>query len=313
VSAVDALLEHAPTAEALRATFGGARVEAAEALRTGRSGARVTRITVAGRDYVLRRAAEPMARADVERQLACMALAAERGVAPRVLFSDAASGLSITAHVDGPPAGVFLRDPRALGALAALFRTLHEGPPFPRAFEVATVIGGLRPALVSLAMVEEARAALAPHRVEAPCHHDPNPGNLVHDGERLYLVDWETACAGDPIYDLAAFGVFARAGSPLREGLLAAYLGRAATEVERARAVLSRVLALALYAAVFAQLGAQGREAPDPPEASEPDLASALAAGPAAWEPAWFSRVLAREAAREAAAPAYATALAALR
>ena len=31
------------------------------------------------------------------------------------------------------------------------------------------------------------------------CHHDPTAGNLLCDGERLWLVDFEYACAGAPL------------------------------------------------------------------------------------------------------------------
>ena len=38
-------------------------------------------------------------------------------------------------------------------------------------------------------------------------HNDVNPTNLVHDGERLLLLDWETAGPNEPFYDLAAISI----------------------------------------------------------------------------------------------------------
>jgi len=54
-------------------------------------------------------------------------------------------------------------------------------------------------------------------------HGDVNPTNLVFDGERLLLVDWDVAGANDPYYDLAAASVFLRLDERQRDDLLAAY------------------------------------------------------------------------------------------
>src|SRR5690606_2746336 len=35
-----------------------------------------------------------------------------------------------------------------------------------------------------------------------PCHNDLLPANLVDDGERMRLIDWEYAAMGDPWFDL---------------------------------------------------------------------------------------------------------------
>lgn len=40
---------------------------------------------------------------------------------------------------------------------------------------------------------------------EAICHHDIHLGNLVEQGEKLYLIDWEYAAISDPALDLALF------------------------------------------------------------------------------------------------------------
>ena len=38
----------------------------------------------------------------------------------------------------------------------------------------------------------------------ALCHHDPNPGNIIHADGTLYLLDWEYAGHGWPGFDAAA-------------------------------------------------------------------------------------------------------------
>ena len=34
-------------------------------------------------------------------------------------------------------------------------------------------------------------------------HNDPNQFNVLYDGDRLWLIDWETAYRNDPYVDLA--------------------------------------------------------------------------------------------------------------
>jgi aminoglycoside phosphotransferase (APT) family kinase protein len=50
-----------------------------------------------------------------------------------------------------------------------------------------------------------------------------NPSNLVYDGERLLLLDWDIATTNDPFYDLAAVSVFLRMDEATSCALLAAY------------------------------------------------------------------------------------------
>lgn len=35
------------------------------------------------------------------------------------------------------------------------------------------------------------------------CHNDPHPNNVLDDGDRLWLIDWEYAGVGDPFFDFA--------------------------------------------------------------------------------------------------------------
>ena len=41
-------------------------------------------------------------------------------------------------------------------------------------------------------------------------HNDPNPANILFDGERLWLIDWETAYRNDPLVDVATLTMFYR-------------------------------------------------------------------------------------------------------
>lgn len=56
-----------------------------------------------------------------------------------------------------------------------------------------------------------------------PCHCDYQPTNLVVNGDKLYVLDWEFAGMNDPIYDVACYG---NAGFDKALAFLEAYVGR---------------------------------------------------------------------------------------
>ena len=74
----------------------------------------------------------------------------------------------------------------------------------------------------------------AAHRLEAATgpveivfgHNDLLPANLIDDGRRLWLVDWEYAGFNTPLFDLGGLASNAGMTPPEREALLAAYYRR---------------------------------------------------------------------------------------
>jgi thiamine kinase-like enzyme len=57
------------------------------------------------------------------------------------------------------------------------------------------------------------------------CHHDVHHLNLMSDGRRLWLLDWEYAGIGDPLFDLASVCCYHEYDERLREQLLQSYRG----------------------------------------------------------------------------------------
>ncbi len=316
-------------AAALRAAFGRDDADAIEPLTGGRSGATLLKLTVRGRHYVLRRVTAASTLGDPARELGCMSIAAELGVAPPVHFVDAATGVCIMDFIESTWLGPNLASGRVtLEALASLLRRLHDGPAFPRVISVADAVEASLAALAEqgetpplagefLERVADIRQALAPHVADASCHFDLNPSNILFDGTRLWLVDWGLASLGDPYQDLAGLGVFSPHLAVRREGLLAAYLGRAPDARERAHLELSRALALVLYAVVFRRLAILRGVVPSAISAGAPeDLAAALTRierqGTSFLDEPSFVAVMEQEARRACSGEAYASAVAAL-
>jgi thiamine kinase-like enzyme len=57
------------------------------------------------------------------------------------------------------------------------------------------------------------------------CHNDLLPANLIDDGARLWLVDWEYAGAGHPLFDLANASANVGLADDQERVLLKAYRG----------------------------------------------------------------------------------------
>ena len=53
-------------------------------------------------------------------------------------------------------------------------------------------------------------------------HNDTNPGNVLWDGERVWLVDWDVSAMSHPYYDLATISAFVNLSDEQGLALLAA-------------------------------------------------------------------------------------------
>lgn len=267
---------------ALREAFGAAPVTAVQPITSGASGASIHRIEVGGRPYLLR-LEDPRRDAvrDPQRIHLCMRIAAEAGIAPALLHADAPAGVAIMDFVPARPLHDYPDGPAALARdLGALAARLQATDRFPAVADYPTVIGGMLDRLLGAGLF--APGLLNPHREGferirraypwdaaslVSSHNDPHPGNILFDGERLWLIDWETAYRNDPALDVAILTMFLAPTPELETALLAAWAGRGPDQALRARLVLMRQLARLFYACANGLFVAAAH-----PEARETDL-----------------------------------------
>ncbi len=185
--------------------------------------------------------------------------AAKTGVSPEVLhFGD--EGIMVTTYLDGcetmsPDA---LRSlPGAPTRAALAFRQLHEsGETFPFRFDLFSMIDGYLEHLGKLGVTEfpdgyhaavreaeSVREALNAHELPlTACHCDPMCENMLDDGERMWIIDWEYSGMNDPIWDLGDFSVEASFEPEHEREMLEAYLGRPPTPAEHGRFILYKAM-----------------------------------------------------------------------
>jgi aminoglycoside phosphotransferase (APT) family kinase protein len=248
---------------ALHATFGASAVGDFQPIRGGVSGALIARFDVGERNYVLRIEPERVALHHRQRGFACMAAAAVAGAAPPVHYCDPAAGVAIMDFVSGRPLS------EHPGGAAGLARTLGEliskvqaTPPFPMLGSFPEVIGSVfagmsKSSFFSAGQLDPHAEGLA--RISAlpwdtsslvSCHNDPNPRNILFDGERVWLIDWEMAFRNDPLVDLAILTTELLEAPELEDVLLRAAFGRMPDRRLRARLGVIRLLTRLYYGCI---------------------------------------------------------------
>ncbi len=191
---------------------------------------------------------------DPVRQYVCMASAAEAGIAPPLRYANAETGVAVMDFIEARP---FADYPGGKGAasleLAGLIRRLRATPAFPPLVDQVDGVDGLLSGVLATGVctpeaVADHRAAWATLRDAYPrtpaeqrvsSHNDLNPNNIVFDGERLWLIDWEASFANDPLVDPASIAHWYGLRGEGEDALLAATFGEVDARL-RARFFLMR-------------------------------------------------------------------------
>ena len=174
---------------------------------------------------------------DRRNEVACQRAAHSRGVAPEVLHSE--TGVLISTYVTGRTlTSSDLRAPALIPRLAALLRALHDGhderadgvlsfSAIETAFTYARTARKLNAGFPNdIARLHDDARRLdleLSSFVPALCHNDLLATNVIDDGRRLWLVDWEYAGLGRPLFDLASVSANNAYSEAMEVALLTAY------------------------------------------------------------------------------------------
>lgn len=258
---------------ALWEAFGVTEFEDIRMMTAGLSSALVFRTVVRGCPYLLRLvtntdAAAGPGRGDQTHHFTCMKLAAEAGIGPRVRYTSTEDRVSITDFVQ---ARRFTRT-EALARLPVTLRTLHASPLFPRSVNYLDAMDRFVQKFRAAKLLPESEAeelfqgyarvvGIYPRDDSdmVSSHNDLNPGNILFDGDRVWLVDWEAGFLNDRYLDLAVVANFVVTNDGEEDAYLQTYFGEAAGEYRRARLYLMRQLLHVFYPVVTMLLGRAGK------------------------------------------------------
>jgi aminoglycoside phosphotransferase (APT) family kinase protein len=278
--------------DALAVAFGLQRVESLRPVVGGASGTLTYRVEAAGRAYLMRLEPPRDVMRDPDRGYTCMRIAAEAGVAPPVRHLDPGSRIAVMDFLEARPLSAFPGGGVALArAQGELIARLQRTDVFPPLRDYPELLAGMlaylqtcgryRPELFdlhaeALARIRDAYAWDPTALVSS--HNDPNPGNFIFDGTRLWLIDWETAFRNDPLADVAILVDHPAVAPVEAQALLETWLGRAPDASLRARLTLMRLMTRFYYGAVMLSVGAPAHDPADDLQALSPEALQAAAA-----------------------------------
>ena len=265
-------------ARALREAFGVDAFDDIRVLSGGLSTALVFRMVVRGNPYLLRVIMKTDAMNDPTRQYACMKIAAEAGIAPRIWYASIEDRVSITDFVNVKP----WPENRA-PLIAATIRKVHSLPAFPKLMNYFDALDGFIRRFQERKILPEnltedifrlygevARVYPRNDPDGVSSHNDLKPENILFDGECVWLVDWEAAFLNDRYADLAVPANFFVRDEAGEDAYLRAYFGEPPGDYRRARFFLLQQAAHLYYGTVFLMLVAsadkpiaQNLDAPD--------------------------------------------------
>jgi thiamine kinase-like enzyme len=204
-----------------------------------------------GRKFVVRIGGDNEAHGVVRKnEVAASRAAHAAGVAPRVAYAE--PGVLVLDFIEGKtlsPEDV--RDPKNLARIVELVRRTHrETPKHLRGpgvlFWVFHVVRDYAHSLAEFPSTDMAhlrrlttqseQLERAVGRVELVFgHNDLLAANIIDDGRRLWLVDWEYAGFNSPLFDLGGIASNSEMPPKMRETMLEAYYERPVTDELRYR------------------------------------------------------------------------------
>lgn len=237
----------------------------------------VYRIIVRGSPYLLKISLRTN---DPARHYACMQAASEAGLTPHVWYASVEDRISIADFVEAAP----LPMAEALVRIPAILRKLHALAPFagvPNHINTSCMfLINQGPALEAFLQKfqtsdilpkSEAEELLARHAqlVAAYPYDHPEmvsshndvfkPDNMLFDGQRLWLIDWEAAFLNDRYADLAVAANLVAANEADEQVYLREYFGAPPDPYQRARFFLMRQVAHMFYAMAFLSMGSSAK------------------------------------------------------
>lgn len=185
-------------------------------------------------------------------------LLSAQGIAPKVIFYSPREGVLVTDFIESNGRKINLRDKEKLQKFCRMISFVHDLPvQFSTKFCPITTIRQyaenslilkiklplslLNSLLLHLEELEKFLSTTEP--ILKPCHLDLHAGNVLDDGKKLWLIDWEYAAMGDPFFDLATAASVENFSDLEMHELLDDYLSRNSTAEEWKYFYCMRILA----------------------------------------------------------------------
>lgn len=200
------------------------------------------RVTTPDGVFVARLSSPDGALLAIDREVEYLAsvAASTTGIAPRVVDYVPEVGVLVITWVQGRTCTEDdLREGSVLPRVVDALRRLHSGPRFPTEFDMFEIQRGylnvvqergfrLPPRYLEFQpVVDRIRGALAVQdEGTVPCHNDLLAANLIDDGEKVWVIDYEYAGNNDPCFELGNLWSESVLAPEQLEEIIALYYGK---------------------------------------------------------------------------------------
>jgi len=238
-------------------------------LAGGLSGSAVYRIELHGKSYTLKlNLAEDQA-AGSNRALH---QAVTAGIAPALYYANPSKGVTISDFIVPQPASVVFSPERLISEMATTIKAIHEIPFEGSSISVFEKVGELigefqAHGKLSGPVFDDCFKRYETIKRQYPLaaadqvfsHNDLNPNNILCDGKRLWVIDWDVASLNNRYIDLANAANFFIRTEDQENAFLKTYFGQEPTPHQRACFYIMRQVCRILYALLMFRLALQSK------------------------------------------------------
>lgn len=204
--------------------------------------------------------------ANIPHEYACQQQASNDGIAPRIYYSDIDSCLSIMEWIDSKSLPFFQAHQTTEAAMVGeLIASLHQSKPFPESHSVFDLLmmvsQGLKNNFPDDSYLTQCIEIINPYLPlvnvaddKRPSHRDCHSFNLLFDGKRYFLIDWESAGNESLYFDLAVISNTLLFEDADQKAMLLAYFKQTPTAQQYAKFELMRIIAFVYYGVLLLYL-----------------------------------------------------------
>ena len=260
--------------KAVKTAFGTEQFSTPVPLLKGLSSAQLYKIVVKDTACVLRIITRTDEMANPSNYLEPMTLAAAQSLCPPLYYFSEEDRILLTGYIEAHP---FARI-RALKEMPLLIRKLHDLPKFKGRLNYFNAMEGFMKRFLQTHMLPEETtrevveiyqriASVYPTQKAlewVSSHNDLKVENIIFDGIRPWIVDWESAFLNDPYLDLAVFGNFVIYNDLEESEYLSGYFGSRPTPYQSARYFLLGQMLHVYYFTFLMLAGFEGKPVSPP-------------------------------------------------